>query len=291
MTMGQLGNKLKQARLDQGLSLEQLNERTKIQKHHLEGIEAGDYSAIPGAFYVRAFIKRYAQAVGLDGEALLREHRGELPEEEPEASPAGHLTRRPEKKQRSTGPVSESMPKVLVALFIVFILLVIWYFYLLSTSGNDLQQEEEEGGDVEYESPAEPQTEEQPEATEEEEAPAEEPEEQAEPQEPEAQLELEGVSGETASYTFSGPAERELEFTADGESWLSVKGEGGSELLSLARVFEAGETEAVDVSDETEVFMRVGDYMMLTIELNGEAVPYEQERKPQNIIIRFDDAE
>ncbi|WP_157824154.1 helix-turn-helix domain-containing protein [Planococcus sp. MB-3u-03] len=49
--MGQLGTKLKQARLEQGLSLEQLNERTKIQKHHLEGIETGDYSAIPGGFY------------------------------------------------------------------------------------------------------------------------------------------------------------------------------------------------------------------------------------------------
>lgn len=289
MTMGQLGTKLKQARLEQGLSLEQLNERTKIQKHHLEGIETGDYSAIPGGFYVRAFIKRYAQAVGMDGDALLREHKSELPEDEPEASPAEHLTRRPEKKKRSSGPVAESMPKVLVALFIVFILLVIWYFYLLSTSGNDVQQEEE-GGDVEYEAPA-VQPAEQPEAAEEEEAPADEPEEQPEPQEPQAQLELEGVSGETTTYTFSGPADKQLEFAASGESWLAVSNDDGAELLSLARVFEAGETEAVDVSDETSIFMRVGDYAMLSIELNGETVPYEQERKPQNIIIRFDDAE
>ncbi|PKG48079.1 MULTISPECIES: helix-turn-helix domain-containing protein [unclassified Planococcus (in: firmicutes)] len=287
--MGQLGTKLKQARLEQGLSLEQLNERTKIQKHHLEGIETGDYSAIPGGFYVRAFIKRYAQAVGMDGDALLREHKSELPEDEPEAVPAEHLTRRPEKKKRSSGPVAESMPKVLVALFIVFILLVIWYFYLLSTSGNDVQQEEE-GGDVEYEAPAE-QTEEQPEAAEEEEAPVDEPEEQPEPEEPQAQLELESVSGETTTYTFTGPADKQLEFAANGESWLTVLNDDGAELLSLARVFEAGETEAVDVSDETSVFMRVGDYAMLSIELNGETVPYEQERKPQNIIIRFDDAE
>lgn len=289
MTMGQLGTKLKQARLEQGLSLEQLNERTKIQKHHLEGIETGDYSAIPGGFYVRAFIKRYAQAVGMDGDALLREHKSELPEDEPEASPAEHLTRRPEKKKRSSGPVAESMPKVLVALFIVFILLVIWYFYLLSTSGNDVQQEEE-GGDVEYEAPA-VQPAEQPEAAEEEEARADESEEQPEPQEPQAQLELEGVSGETTTYTFSGPADKQLEFAASGESWLAVSNDDGAELLSLARVFEAGETEAVDVSDETSIFIRVGDYAMLSIELNGETVPYEQERKPQNIIIRFDDAE
>lgn len=289
MTMGQLGTKLKQARLDQGLSLGQLNERTKIQKHHLEGIETGDYSSIPGGFYVRAFIKRYAQAVGLDGDALLREHKSELPEDEPGTVPAEHLTRRPEKKKRSSGPFAESMPKVLVALFIVFILLVIWYFYLLSTSGNDVQLEEE-SGDVEYEAPPEQQPDEQPEAAEEE-APADEPEEQPEPQEPQAQLELESVTGETTTYTFSGPADRELAFTASGDSWLAVMDDDGAELLSLARVFEAGETEAVDVSDETSVFMRIGDYSMLSIELNGETVPYEQERKPQNIIIRFDDAE
>lgn len=290
MTMGQLGKKLKQARLEHGLSLEQLNERTKIQKHHLEAIETGDYSAIPRGFYVRAFIKRYAQAVGIDGDALLQEHRSELPEDEPEAAPAEHLTRRPEKKKRSSGPVAESMPKVLVALFIVFILLVIWYFYLLSTSGNDVQQEEE-GGDVEYEAPVE-QPEEQPEAAEEQEqAPADEPEEQPEPEEPQAQLELESVSGETTTYTFTGPAEKQLEFTASGESWLSVLNDEGVELLSLARVFGASETEAVDISDETSVFMRVGDYTMLSIELNGETVPYEQQRKPQNIVIRFDDAE
>ncbi|MGX7595570.1 helix-turn-helix domain-containing protein [Planococcus plakortidis] len=291
MTMGQLGTKLKQARLDQGMSLEQLNERTKIQKHHLEGIETGDYSSIPGGFYVRAFIKRYAQAVGLDGDALLREHNNELPEDEPVTAPVEHLTRRPEKKRSSSGPVAESMPKVLVALFIVFILLVIWYFYLLSTSSNDVQPEEESGG-VEYEAQPEQQPEAQPEAAEEQEqAPAEEPEEQPEPEEPKAQLELESVTGETTTYTFIGPAERQLEFAANGESWLTVLNDDGTELLSLARVFEAGETEAVDVSEEASVFMRVGDYAMLSIELNGEKVPYEQQRKPQNIIIRFDDAE
>lgn len=289
MTMGQLGTKLKKARLDQGLSLEQLNERTKIQKHHLEGIEAGDYSAIPGAFYVRAFIKRYAQAVGLNGDALLLEHKSELPEDEEKAAPAEHLTRRPDTKKRNTGPMAEAMPKILMAIFIVFILLVIWYFYLLSTSGNDLEPADE-GGDVEYEAPAEEELEEQPEqAPEEEQAP--EPEEPVEPEEPAAQLELESVSGETTTYTFTGPADRKLEFLAAGDSWLAVANDEGAELLSFARVFEAGETETIDVSDEASVFMRIGDYTMLTIELNGEELSYEQQRKPQNIVIRFDDAE
>ncbi|MBT2581967.1 helix-turn-helix domain-containing protein [Planococcus sp. ISL-109] len=290
--MGQLGAKLKRARLDQGFSLEELQQRTKIQKHYLEGIEAGNYSAIPGAFYVRAFIKRYAQAVGLNGDALLAEHESELPEEQATAPPADHFARRSEPKKRSSGPMPEAMPKILVALFIVFILLVIWYFYLLSTSGNGVEPADEGGGGVEYEAPAEQEREEQPDSAPEdapEEEQAAEPEEA--PKEASAELALEGVSGETTTYLFTGPTDKQLDFTATGDSWVSVISDDGAELLSLARVFGAGETETLDVSDETSVFMRIGDYAMLTIELNGEQVPYEQERKPQNIIIRFDDAE
>ncbi len=287
--MGQLGAKLKRARLDLGLSLEELQQRTKIQKHYLEGIEAGDYSAIPGPFYVRAFIKRYAQTVGLDGDALLAEHKSELPQEPAAAAPADHFARRTEPKRRSSGPMPEAMPKILVALFIVFILLVIWYFYLLSTSGNGVEPADE-GGGVEYEAPVE-QEQEQPDSVPEE-APEEETEEvEEEPVEPTVVLAMEGVSGETTTYGFTGPAEKTLNFTATGDSWVSVINEDGAELLSSARVFGAGETESVDVSDEESVFMRIGDYAMLAIELNGEPVPYEQERKPQNIVIRFDDAE
>lgn len=45
-------------------------------------IEEGNYDVLPGAFYARAFIKQYADAVGLNGEELLVEHQSTIPQSE-----------------------------------------------------------------------------------------------------------------------------------------------------------------------------------------------------------------
>ncbi|WP_068619219.1 helix-turn-helix domain-containing protein [Paenibacillus tuaregi] len=82
--MSDLGQQLKEARLQKGLSLDDVQEMTKIRKRYLEAIEAGDYKVLPGSFYVRAFIKTYAETVGVDADGLLEEHRKDVPVTEPE---------------------------------------------------------------------------------------------------------------------------------------------------------------------------------------------------------------
>ncbi|WP_139037439.1 helix-turn-helix domain-containing protein, partial [Bacillus pumilus] len=62
--MTELGKRLVEAREEKGMSLEDLQTVTKIQKRYLLAIEQGNYDIIPGKFYVRAFIKQYAEAVG-----------------------------------------------------------------------------------------------------------------------------------------------------------------------------------------------------------------------------------
>lgn len=82
LVVTELGQKLKEAREAKGLSIDQLHEITKIQKRHLVAIEEGNYDVLPGAFYARAFIKQYADAVGLNGEELLVEHQSTIPQSE-----------------------------------------------------------------------------------------------------------------------------------------------------------------------------------------------------------------
>ena len=77
--MTELGNRLKEAREAKGLSLDDLQELTKIQKRYLIGIEEGNYSMMPGKFYVRAFIKQYCEAVGLDSEEIFEQYKSEIP--------------------------------------------------------------------------------------------------------------------------------------------------------------------------------------------------------------------
>ena len=75
--LNELGTRLKEARIAKGYSLEDLQDVTKIQKRYLAGIEEGNYSMMPGQFYVRAFIKQYADAVGLNADAGNIERTGQ----------------------------------------------------------------------------------------------------------------------------------------------------------------------------------------------------------------------
>ena len=75
--MNEIGEILKEARIEQGYTLDDLQQTTKIQKRYLQAIENGNVDILPGRFYARAFVKQYADIVGLDGEELLAEHLNE----------------------------------------------------------------------------------------------------------------------------------------------------------------------------------------------------------------------
>jgi hypothetical protein len=60
-----LASDLKQARLARSRSLDDIASQTKINRRHLEAIEAGDLTRLPQGPYVKAFIREYARAVGV----------------------------------------------------------------------------------------------------------------------------------------------------------------------------------------------------------------------------------
>lgn len=84
-----IGAKLRQARLDKHISLDELQQITKIQKRYLEAIESERFEALPGTYYVRTFIRQYAAAVGEDGDRLVAVYEGKESLEAP-------LPKRPE---------------------------------------------------------------------------------------------------------------------------------------------------------------------------------------------------
>lgn len=66
----QIGAYLRQVREDYGWSLEDVAGRTLIQTRLLRAIEDGEIQHLPEPVYVQGFIRRYAEALGLDGSAF-----------------------------------------------------------------------------------------------------------------------------------------------------------------------------------------------------------------------------
>lgn len=68
-----IGDVLERARKGRGLSLQEVEQDTKIRKRYLAGLEQEDYSLLPDSVYVQGFLKTYANYLGLDGEELSRD--------------------------------------------------------------------------------------------------------------------------------------------------------------------------------------------------------------------------
>jgi cytoskeleton protein RodZ len=69
----EIGRFLEQKRKEWGLSLEEVEQATKIRKRYLTGLEREDYAMLPDAVYARGFLKTYANYLGIDGEAFARQ--------------------------------------------------------------------------------------------------------------------------------------------------------------------------------------------------------------------------
>ncbi|MDQ0286345.1 cytoskeletal protein RodZ [Desulfofundulus luciae] len=77
-----IGNMLREARQARGLSLEQVEEETKIRRKYLEALEEEAFDVLPGRVYVRGFLRNYARFLGLNAEALVARFEEMLPLEE-----------------------------------------------------------------------------------------------------------------------------------------------------------------------------------------------------------------
>jgi len=66
-----IGEVLRLARTNQGLTLEELHKKTEIQLDMLEVMEDDDFDQLPSPFYTRSFLRKYAWAVELDERIVL----------------------------------------------------------------------------------------------------------------------------------------------------------------------------------------------------------------------------
>lgn len=68
--MESLGQLLRDARVHQGLGLDDVERATHIRTKHLAALEAGDLQALPSPVQARGFLRNYARLLGLDADEL-----------------------------------------------------------------------------------------------------------------------------------------------------------------------------------------------------------------------------
>lgn len=63
----EIGTFLRNLRTKKGMSLEEISTKTMVQQRFLDAIEKGEYEQLPEPLYIRGFIRRFAEAMGIDG--------------------------------------------------------------------------------------------------------------------------------------------------------------------------------------------------------------------------------
>lgn len=288
--MTELGNRLKEAREAKGLSLADVQEMTKIQKRYLQGIEEGNYELMPGKFYVRAFIKQYAEAVGLDHEQLFEEYKSEIP-----SSYEDEIPQRATKVEtvRTTVPAEPSklleyLPRILVTAFVVGALFLVWFLIPKSDSNDKAVKEEtvvEQPKD--QANNKEPKKEANKEPKKETNKEPKKEEEVKEPAKPEQTLTAAGASGRKATYVLQNAEKFEVTVLSKGETWIGVT--DGSGKSYYGNMLAKGQSQTFNLTGQTEAKIVVGFAPDTEIKVNGQTLAYQlpaAKQVRQDIIIQ-----
>jgi cytoskeleton protein RodZ len=121
----EIGNSLREARLRQGYELPRVEADTKIRAKYLRALEEERFEVLPGETYVKGFLRTYSEYLGLDGQLYVDEFNSRFTrEEEPLAPP------RPRKQlARSRAVESNFVIVALAGIIAVTILVVVaWKF-------------------------------------------------------------------------------------------------------------------------------------------------------------------
>ncbi|MEI2663821.1 RodZ domain-containing protein [Rossellomorea sp. LJF3] len=293
--MTELGNRLKEAREAKNYSLDDLQRITKIQKRYLVGIEEGNYDAMPGKFYVRAFIKQYCEAVGLPPEVIFEEHKEEIPTTYEDEIPVS-LSRVQSRKSvsESSTKVFDFLPKLLIALFVIGALVAVWVFWQgkvgdkspeSNPAENQTQVDVDENKSAEGEKPEEETNDKE---QTEEPKPSEDHNDGEDNSQPEQSLEVVDSSDYKTTYKLKNAKEFKLQLSAKGDTWVKVFNTDDQVLFE--GLLKQGIKKDFDLSDDKQAYLIIGDASNTEISVNGKQLEYKISATDvvrQDIIINY----
>ena len=233
-----LGDVLKNARENKGLTLDEIALETKIQKRYLEDLEKEDFEDMPGKVYERGFLRTYAEALDLDVKEILELHdeiRGEKKVEEIDQE------EHHEEKQKKS--------KLKIFLGIIVIVFIGFGAVKILEIIDEKSNKVEAVAVVEDEKVQEP---------------TEQKQEAVASDIPESEIEV--VDSSTAS-AIEIKITKRVEVKLTGKTWMQVFINGKKEKEG---VFGAGEVLKYEGGDTDQIFVKIGNIKNADIFFNGQ---------------------
>lgn len=264
--MKELGRILKTTRESKGLTLDEIQERTKIRKRYLQAIEDGDLAILPGLVYARGFIKNYAEQLGLDGQALMQEHG--LMEEPSTPTTASRSQPRAEDNVKKEGrqPKHSSpsgdkgnriLPQVLMTVAVIGLLGVgLWYLTNRQTASDKPPKQEGQQSAAPATQPPAPQP------------PAPVQPKPAEPLKPETKDKVKSI------YKVDGDKIKLEIDVANNDCWLEITTDSQTQLSKVAAKgtklsFEADKQLVMSTGYSPALIVKVNDLPVELEQVNG----------------------
>lgn len=148
-----IGEELKSAREEHGVSVEEAAEDLNLRVSQIENIEAGNLKVFKDVFYLKCFIRDYAKYLGLDEEKIMDEFN-EFFFEETSKIPIAEIEKASKEKQREqklekkvvspyTMEEKKSSKFVPIIVTLIILLLVFLIGYLIVTEFVNPKEEQE----------------------------------------------------------------------------------------------------------------------------------------------------
>ncbi|MBA2533831.1 MAG: helix-turn-helix domain-containing protein [Rubrobacter sp.] len=261
-----IGRFLEQARKERGLSLEEVEQATKIRKRYLAGLEREDYAMLPDAVYAQGFLKTYANFLGLDGEALSRQLKSRR---KPRREHGINYNTQPESEFEEPliaprglqGTEKRKVPTSAIVTLLVAVLVLVAVIGALYFVGRGVQATRSGGDNPPAASGEDPPRQEQEKVADKEKAPGAEP----------ANKDSAGKdagdrqSPDEARQPVPPDSLQVMISVRDRSSWLLIQTDGSTAYEQVARpgfskTFEAGR----------QLYIKCGDAGAVSVEINGQ---------------------
>ncbi|MEQ7193565.1 RodZ domain-containing protein [Enterococcus avium] len=264
-----IGETLRKARIDKKISLDELQQRTKIQKRYLLAIEENDFHELPSDYYLRTFIRQYADEVKLDGNYLIDVLDGKdrpMPTY-PELETVDGLRKNKHVESPTRARFKATLPMILLGLVALAIISVVGYMTWLDHQETAIIPENSsvqvERSDVSS-SVAEKVSSSQPKPV----------ESSKEPEKPKMAFTMENNTTNAATMKVEH-AEKPLKisFTGTERVWVGVQVNGS---LTYQKTLEKGESETTELpADTAQAVITVGMAKYAEVKINDQALDFQ----------------